>query len=102
MSDTNQTLDAIVVGAGMAGLYMTKRLKDQGLNFQTFEAGAGVGGAWFWNRYPGCRADLPIIEYSYSFSKELEQEWDWSEIMAPQAEIERYLNHVADRFDLRR
>lgn len=95
-------LDAIVVGAGMAGLYMVKRLSDRGLNIQAFEAGDGVGGAWYWNRYPGCRADLPIIEYSYSFSKELEQEWDWTEVMAGQPEIERYLNHVADRFDLRK
>src|SRR5690606_31626183 len=103
MADSNtQVLDAIVVGAGMAGIYMTKRLKDQGLNFLTIEAGSSVGGAWFWNRYPGCRADLPIIEYSYSFSREVEQEWDWSEVMAPQPEIERYLNHVTDRFDLRK
>ncbi|MGB5147646.1 MAG: NAD(P)/FAD-dependent oxidoreductase, partial [Porticoccaceae bacterium] len=103
MSDSKEKiLDAIVVGAGMAGLYMIKRLNDQGLRIQAFEAGSGVGGAWFWNRYPGCRADLPIIEYSYSFSKELEQEWDWTEVMAGQPEIERYLNHVADRFDLRK
>ena len=103
MSDAQpKVLDAIVVGAGMAGIYMTKRLKDQGLNFLTIEAGANVGGAWFWNRYPGCRADLPIIEYSYSFSREIEQEWDWSEVMAPQPEIERYLNYVTDRFDLRK
>ena len=103
MSDTQAIeLDAVVVGSGMAGLYMTKRLNDRGLKLQTIEAGSGVGGAWYWNRYPGCRADLPIIEYSYSFSKELEQEWDWSEVMAPQLEIESYLNHVADRFNLRK
>lgn len=103
MTDSKgKVLDAIVVGTGMAGLYMIKRLNDQGLNIQAFEAGTGVGGAWFWNRYPGCRADLPIIEYSYSFSKELQQEWDWTEVMAGQPEIERYLNHVADRFDLRK
>jgi cyclohexanone monooxygenase len=103
MSDSKgKVLDAIVVGTGMAGLYMIKRLNDQGLDIQAFEAGSGVGGAWFWNRYPGCRADLPIIEYSYSFSKELEQDWNWTEVMAGQPEIERYLNHVADRFDLRK
>ncbi|MBL4865157.1 MAG: NAD(P)/FAD-dependent oxidoreductase [Pseudomonadales bacterium] len=103
MSDSGvKVLDAVVVGTGMAGLYMIKRLNDRGLNIQAIEAGSGVGGAWYWNRYPGCRADLPIIEYSYSFSKELEQEWDWSEVMAGQPEIERYLNHTADRFDLRK
>ena len=95
-------LDAVVVGAGMAGLYMTKRLNDRGMKIQTIEAGSGVGGAWYWNRYPGCRADLPIIEYSYSFSDELQQEWDWTEVMAGQPEIEKYLNHTADRFDLRK
>ena len=103
MSDSQAIeLDAVIVGSGMAGLYMTKRLNDRGMKIQTIEAGSGVGGAWFWNRYPGCRADLPIIEYSYSFSKDLEQEWDWSEVMAPQLEIESYLNHVADRFNLRK
>jgi len=95
-------LDAVIVGSGMAGLYMTKRLNDRGMKIQTIEAGSGVGGAWYWNRYPGCRADLPIIEYSYSFSKELEQEWDWTEVMAGQPEIEKYLNHTADRFNLRK
>ncbi len=95
-------LDAVIVGAGMAGLYMTKRLNDRGMKIQTIEAGTGVGGAWYWNRYPGCRADLPIIEYSYSFSDELQQEWDWTEVMAGQPEIEQYLNHTADRFDLRK
>lgn len=103
MTNSNeQILDAVVVGTGMAGLYMIKRLNDQGLNIQAIEAGSGVGGAWFWNRYPGCRADLPIIEYSYSFSKELQQEWDWTEVMAGQPEIERYLNYTADKFDLRK
>ncbi|MBV1930990.1 MAG: NAD(P)/FAD-dependent oxidoreductase, partial [Porticoccaceae bacterium] len=103
MSNSNENvLDAVVVGTGMAGLYMVKRLNDRGLKIQAIEAGSGVGGAWYWNRYPGCRADLPIIEYSYSFSKELEQEWDWTEVMAGQPEIERYLNHTADKFDLRK
>lgn len=103
MSNSNENvLDAVIVGTGMAGLYMIKRLNDRGLKIQAIEAGSGVGGAWYWNRYPGCRADLPIIEYSYSFSKELEQEWDWTEVMAGQPEIERYLNHTADKFDLRK
>ena len=103
MSDSKITkLDAVIVGTGMAGLYMIKRLNDRGLKIQAIEAGSGVGGAWYWNRYPGCRADLPIIEYSYSFSKELQQEWDWTEVMANQPEIEKYLNHTADRFDLRK
>jgi len=103
MSDSQAIeLDAVIVGAGMAGLYMTKRLNDRGMKIQTIEAGSGVGGAWYWNRYPGCRADLPIIEYSFSFSDELQQEWDWSEVMAGQPEIEQYLNHTADRFDLRK
>ncbi len=103
MSDSQAIeLDAVIVGAGMAGLYMTKRLNDRGMKIQTIEAGSGVGGAWYWNRYPGCRADLPIIEYSYSFSDELQQAWDWTEVMAGQPEIEKYLNHTADRFDLRK
>ncbi len=98
----NQTLDAIIVGTGMAGMYMIHRLREQGLKVQAIEAGSGVGGAWYWNRYPGCRCDVPSIEYSYSFSDELQQEWDWTEAMASQPELERYLNHVADRFELRR
>ncbi|MGD9892424.1 MAG: flavin-containing monooxygenase [Dehalococcoidia bacterium] len=100
-NDAND-VDAVIVGAGFAGLYMLHRLRDLGLSARVFEAGAGVGGTWYWNRYPGARCDVTSVEYSYSFSKELEQEWDWSELMASQPEIERYLNHVADRFDLRR
>ncbi len=92
----------IVVGAGIAGLYAVHLLRERGLTVRAFEAGAGVGGTWFWNRYPGARCDVPSIEYSYSFSPELEQEWDWTEFFPAQEEIERYLNHVADRFDLRR
>ena len=103
MTDSKgEMLDAVIVGTGMAGLYMIKRLNDRGLKIQAIEAGSGVGGAWYWNRYPGCRADLPIIEYSYSFSKDLQQEWDWTEVMAGQPEIEQYLNHTADKFDLRK
>jgi len=96
-----EKLDAIVVGAGMAGLYMLYKLRGLGMNVKVIEAGSDVGGTWYWNRYPGCRCDVPSVEYSYSFSKELEQEWDWTELMAGQPEILRYMNHVADRFELR-
>ena len=94
--------DAIIVGAGFAGLYMLHRLREQGLSVRVFEAGGGVGGTWYWNRYPGARCDVESLEYSYQFSEELQQEWEWSERYAPQPEILKYLNHVADRFDLRR
>ena len=94
--------DAIVVGAGFAGLYMLHRLRGLGLTVRVFEAGSGVGGTWYWNRYPGARCDVESMEYSYQFSEELQQEWEWTERYAPQPEILRYLNHVADRFDLRR
>lgn len=94
--------DAIVIGAGFSGLYMLYRLRQLGLRARVYEAAAGVGGVWHWNRYPGARCDSPSIFYSYSFSPELQQEWNWSETFAAQPEILRYLNHVADRFDLRR
>jgi len=102
MDDILQTYDVIIVGAGMAGLCMLNKTRELGLSAVVLEAGSGVGGAWYWNRYPGCRCDVPSIEYSFSFSKEVEQEWTWSEAMASQPEIERYLNFVADRLDLRR
>jgi len=92
----------VVVGAGFAGLYMLKRLRDQGATAHVFEAGSGVGGTWYWNRYPGARCDVESIEYSYGFDDDLQQEWVWSERYATQPEILRYLEHVADRFDLRR
>lgn len=94
--------DAVIVGAGFAGLYMLYRLRVLRLSTKVYEAGSGVGGTWFWNRYPGARCDVESLQYSYSFSDELEQEWQWTERYASQPEIERYLNHVADRFDLRR
>ncbi|HXK22968.1 MAG TPA: NAD(P)/FAD-dependent oxidoreductase [Myxococcota bacterium] len=97
-----QTVDAVVVGAGFAGLYAIYRLRQLGLSVQAFERGSGVGGTWYWNRYPGARCDIPSLEYSYQFSEELQQEWEWSERYAPQLEILRYIEHVADRFDLRR
>ena len=94
--------DVVVVGAGMAGLYALYKLRELGLSVRVYEAGSGVGGTWFWNRYPGARCDSESMDYSYSFSPELEQEWEWSERYPTQPEILRYLDHVADRFDLRR
>ncbi len=97
-----KSVDAVVIGAGMSGLYMTKKLTDLGFSVQGFELGDNVGGTWYWNRYPGARVDLESFDYSFSFDESLQQEWDWSERYASQPEILRYLNHVADRFDLRR
>ena len=98
---TEAQVDMVVVGAGFAGLYMIHKAQEEGISVACFEAGDGVGGTWYWNRYPGARVDIECVEYSFSFSKELEQEWEWSERYAGQAEIERYANHVADRFGLR-
>lgn len=96
-------VDAVIVGAGFSGLYQLHQLRDQlGLNVLVLEAGEGVGGTWFWNRYPGARCDVESLDYSFSFDEALQQEWVWSERYPVQAEILRYLNHVADRFDLRR
>jgi len=94
-------VDVVVVGAGFAGLYSLQHLRAAGWTVQGFEAGDGVGGTWYWNRYPGARCDVPSLEYSYSFDADLEQEWEWTERYASQPEILRYLEHVADRFDLR-
>ena len=104
MSDAKQgpsRFDAVVVGAGFAGLFMLHRLRELGFSERVFEAGSGLGGTWFWNRYPGARCDVESMEYSYQFSDLLQQEWQWTERYASQPEILRYLNHVADRFDLR-
>ena len=96
-------LDAVIVGAGFAGLYMLYRMRDVlGLKARVYERGDGVGGTWFWNRYPGARCDSESFYYCYSFSEELDQEWDWTSKYPEQPEILSYLNHVADRFDLRR
>ena len=94
-------VDMIIVGAGFAGLYQLHRARGLGLSVQLLEAGDGVGGTWFWNRYPGARCDVESLDYSYSFSEELQQEWNWSERYAPQPEILKYASHVADRFNLR-
>jgi len=102
MPEKNRTVDAVIVGAGFGGLYMLHRLRGLGLTARVFEAGKGVGGTWYWNRYPGARCDVESMDYSYSFSDELQQEWHWTERYASQPEILKYINHVADRFDLRR
>jgi len=94
--------DAIIVGAGFSGLYALHRLRGLGLSVRVLEAGGGIGGTWYWNRYPGARCDIESVDYSYSFDDELQQEWTWSERYPAQAELQRYLEHVADRFDLRR
>ncbi len=95
--------DAIIIGAGISGMYQLIKLRDElGLNVKVFEAGTDVGGTWYWNRYPGARFDSESWSYGYSFSKELLQEWDWTEHFSPQPETLRYLRHVADKFDVRR
>jgi cation diffusion facilitator CzcD-associated flavoprotein CzcO len=94
--------DAIVIGAGISGMFMLYRLRELGLTTRVFEAGSDVGGTWYWNRYPGARFDSESWTYGYSFSKELLQEWDWKEQFSPQPDTLAYLNHVADKFDLRR
>ena len=95
------TFDAVVIGAGFAGMYMLHRLRGLGFTARVYEAGGGVGGTWYWNRYPGARCDVESLQYSFSFSEELDQDWSWSEKYSPQPEILAYANHVADRFDLR-
>jgi len=95
-------IDVVVIGAGFGGLTMLYRLRERGFSMQGVEMGDGVGGTWFWNRYPGARVDIQSVEYSLSISREVQDEWTWTELMAPQAELERYVNFVADRLDLRR
>lgn len=95
-------LDVLIVGAGFSGLYMLHRARSQGLTVQVLEAASDVGGTWWWNRYPGARCDVESMQYSYSWDEDLQQEWDWSERFATQTEILAYLNHVADRHDMRR
>ena len=97
-----QRFDAIIIGAGITGLYQLYRLRQLGLSVRVFEDAGGVGGTWYWNRYPGARFDSESYTYGYSFSEELLQEWDWKEHYSAQPENERYLNYVADKFDLRR
>ena len=94
--------DVVIVGGGFAGMYALHRFRKQGLSVKVLEAASDVGGTWYWNRYPGARCDVPSLEYSYGFSEELEQEWDWPEVYSAQTDILQYANHVADKFDLRR
>ena len=101
-SEDVEQFDAIIIGAGVTGLYQLYRLRQLGLSVRVYEEGGGVGGTWYWNRYPGARFDSESYTYGYSFSEELLQEWDWKEHYSGQPENERYLNYVADKFDLRR
>ena len=98
---TAQHFDVVVIGAGFSGMYALHCLRQQGRRVICLEAGDGVGGTWYWNRYPGARVDIESMQYSYSFDENLQQEWSWSEHFSPQPELEAYANHVADRFDLR-
>src|SRR4051812_26462976 len=99
----NEThFDAVIVGTGFAGMYMLHKLRELGFTVKAYEAGSDVGGTWYWNRYPGARCDVPSLQYSYQFSEELQQEWQWTERYSSQPEILRYANHVADRFQLRK
>src|SRR6201995_684193 len=102
MAEADTSFDAIVIGAGFSGLYMLHRLRELGIRTRVLEMAENVGGTWLFNRYPGARCDLESIEYAYSFSEEIQQEWVWTETMPAQPEIEAYLNFVADRLDLRR
>ncbi len=99
---TARRLDVIIVGAGFGGMYAVYKFREMGLAIQGFEAGGNVGGVWYWNRYPGARVDLPSIDYSFAFSREIEQEWTWKEQFAAQPELLEYINFVADRLDLRK
>ena len=100
-SPETANVDVVVVGAGFGGMYMLHSLRKLGFKARVFEAGSGVGGTWYWNRYPGARCDVESMQYSYSFDADLDQQWTWTEKYAPQAEILAYANHVADRFQLR-
>ena len=102
VSPTPPYYDAVIIGAGISGMYQLYRLRELGLSVRVFETGKGVGGTWYWNRYPGARFDSESYSYGYSFSKELLDEWEWSEHFAAQPETLRYLDYVADKFDLRR
>ena len=100
IEDANLDYDVIVIGAGISGLYQLYKLRQSGLKVKVFEAGTGVGGTWYWNRYPGARFDSESYSYGYSFSDELLKEWDWNEHFASQPEILKYLQYVSKKFDL--
>ena len=101
MAEQPQNFDIVIIGAGFSGLYAVHKLSEK-YNVVCLEAGDGVGGTWYWNRYPGARVDIKSVEYSYGFDEELQQEWKWPEYFSAQPDLERYANHVADRFDLRK
>ena len=100
-NDAVGDVDVVVIGAGFAGLYALHKLREAGFSVRVFERGDGIGGTWYWNRYPGARVDIQSVEYMFTKFPDLEQEWDWTELMPAQEEIERYLNWVADRLELR-
>ncbi len=102
MNDEPEKFDVIVVGAGFAGLYALHRLRSSGYSVRVLESGAGIGGTWYWNRYPGARCDIESMQYSFSFSDEIQQEWSWSQLFAPQPEILDYINFVADKLTFAR
>ncbi len=101
VKEPDRLFDVAIVGAGISGLYMLYRMRELGLSTRVIEMASDVGGTWYWNRYPGARCDTDTMEYSFSFCEELQQEWEWPERYPTQPEILRYLNHVADRFELR-
>ena len=102
MQNSNKKLDLVIVGAGFAGLYSLYKAQKQNLKAIVIEKASDVGGTWYWNRYPGARCDVESMQYSFQFSKELEEEWEWSEQYATQPEILKYANHVADRLNLKK
>ena len=101
MKENKKELDVVIVGAGFAGIYQLLKLRRLGLSAIIIEKADQIGGTWHWNRYPGARCDIPSLEYSYQFDEDLQQEWNWSEKYSAQPEILEYINHVADRFELR-
>ena len=103
MTQENQTkeFDVLIIGAGFAGIYQLLKLRKLGLSAIILEKADQIGGTWHWNRYPGARCDIPSLEYSYQFDEDLQQDWNWSEKYSAQPEILKYINHVADRFELR-
>src|SRR6478752_690594 len=98
----HEHMDVVIIGGGFGGMYATYKFREMGLKIQSFEAGSDLGGVWYWNRYPGARVDLPSIDYSYSFSREIEQEWNWSEQFAAQPELLSYIDFVANKLSLRK
>ncbi|MEL0323261.1 MAG: NAD(P)-binding protein, partial [Rhodospirillales bacterium] len=101
-SSITQDFEAIIIGGGISGMFMVHRLRSLGMKVRAFENGSDVGGTWYWNRYPGARFDSESWTYGYTFSEELLQEWDWTENYSPQPHTLKYLQYVADKFDLRR